>query len=425
MQAASNTQNKGNSLPEKRVALLWNESFLWGLMAYKALKNASLPFELIRAEDIRNGCLDEYGVLFVPGGWASNKLKALGDSGIGAIRNFVREGGHYLGFCGGAGLATQDGIGLLAIKRRPTKDRVPSFSGRIRLNTNSHLLWKNISEPVFHAWWPSQFAMEVGGSKILAAYGEALPDAFSSDLNTGDVSAYGDWTELEKIYGINLDPKRLLNEPAVVEGRFGKGSVILSLIHFDTPGDSNGSAVLKTLWEYLADYKAANDCQTLIAEEQETDARVSPSVAEILTNASDLITLGARNFLWFWRNPMLLQWRRGVRGLEYCTLYILIKEIASLSNVLTIDETGEEIPVKIRNLLTPFAEKAKKLLLLERTAMSDGHITYEACDAPQIQALRKELFSTSKSHGGLFKELISELDDYLYYLIRTRENNPR
>jgi putative intracellular protease/amidase len=89
MQAASNTQNKGNSLPEKRVALLWNESFLWGLMAYKALKNASLPFELIRAEDIRNGCLDEYAVLFVPGGWASNKLKALGDSGIGAIRNFV------------------------------------------------------------------------------------------------------------------------------------------------------------------------------------------------------------------------------------------------------------------------------------------------------------------------------------------------
>jgi len=421
MQSASNTQNKGNSLPEKRVALLWDESFLWGLMACKALKNASLPFELIRAEDIRNGCLGEYAVLFVPGGWASNKLKALGDTGIGAIRNFVREGGHYLGFCGGAGLATQDGIGLLDIKRRPTRDRVPSFSGRIRLNTNSHLLWDNISEPVFHAWWPSQFVVEGSGIKILATYGEALPDAFSSDLNTGDVSAYGDWTELEKIYGINLDPKRLLNEPAVVEGEYGSGSVILSLIHFDTQGDGNGSAVLKTLWKYLFDYKIENGCQTLLAEDQEPETRVSPVVAEIMVAASELIALGARNFLWFWRNPMLLQWRRGVRGLEYCTLHILIKEIASLSNVLTIDDTGEEMLVKIRNLLTPFAEKAKKLLLLERTAMSDGHITYEACDAPQIQALRKELFSTSKSHGGLFKELISELDNYLYSLIGTRE----
>ena len=122
---------------------------------------------------------------------------------------------------------------------------------------------------------------------------------------------------------------------------------------------------------------------------------------------------------------MLLQWRRGVRGLEYCTLYILTKEIASLSHDPAIDETGEEMLVKIRNLLVPFSEKAKKLLLLERTAMSNGHITYEACDAPQIQALRKELFSTSKSHGGLFKELISELDAYLYCLIMTRENKLR
>jgi cobyrinic acid a,c-diamide synthase len=112
MQAAGNTQNKANSLSEKRVALLWDESFLWGLMAFNALKTASLPFELIRAEDIRNGALAGYAVLFVPGGWASNKLKALGDKGIGAIRDFVAEGGHYLGFCGGAGLATQDGIGL-------------------------------------------------------------------------------------------------------------------------------------------------------------------------------------------------------------------------------------------------------------------------------------------------------------------------
>jgi hypothetical protein len=286
-------------------------------------------------------------------------------------------------------------------------------------------LWKNISEPVFHAWWPSQFVIEGSGLKILATYGEALPDAFSSDLNAGDVSAYGNWSELEKIYGINLDPKRLLNEPAVVEGRLGKGSVILSLIHFDTPGDMNGTAVLKTLWEYLADYKAADSLQTLNVAEPGPDTGVSQLVAEIHASASELIALGARNFLWFWRNPVLLQWRRGVRGLEYCTLYILTREIALLSRDLAVDDTGEEMLVEIRNLLIPFVEKAKKLLLLERAAMSDGHITYEACDAPQIQALRKELFSTSKSHGGLFKELISELDNYLYCLIMTRENKLR
>ncbi|MDH4230564.1 MAG: BPL-N domain-containing protein [Nitrospirota bacterium] len=425
MQASGNTQNKGNSLPEKRFAFLWDESFLWGLMAYKALKSASLPFELIRAEDIRKGGLAGCTVLFVPGGWASNKVKALGDSGVAAIRNFVRDGGHYLGFCGGAGLATQDGIGLLDIKRRPTRDRVPSFSGRIRLNTNGHSLWSDIGESIFHAWWPSQFVVEGSGLKILATYGEALPDAFSSDLNTGDVSAYGDWAELEKIYGINLDPKRLLDEPAVVEGTYGKGSVILSLVHFDTPDDANGMIALKNLWKNFAAYNGKSNCQTLIAEDPEPAGRMSPVVEEIQAAVSELISLGIRNFLWFWRNPALLQWRRGVRGLEYCTLYILINEIASLSHDLTTDEEEEEMLVNIRGLLFPFVEKAKRLLLLERTAMSDGHITYEACDAPQIQALRKELFSTSKSHGGLFKELISEVDNYLYCLISTRENKLR
>ena len=37
-------------------------------------------------------------------------------------------GGSYLGFCGGAGLATMDGMGLLNVKRKPTKERVPSLS---------------------------------------------------------------------------------------------------------------------------------------------------------------------------------------------------------------------------------------------------------------------------------------------------------
>jgi hypothetical protein len=37
----------------KGVALLWDESYLWGLMAYKVLKGIGLPFDLIKAEDIK------------------------------------------------------------------------------------------------------------------------------------------------------------------------------------------------------------------------------------------------------------------------------------------------------------------------------------------------------------------------------------
>jgi len=199
------------------IAFLWDESFLWGIMAYKALREAGLPFRLLRAADIGSGALLDCSALVVPGGWASNKIKVLGEPGISGIRQFVKEGGTYIGFCGGAGLATSDGIGLLDARRTPTDRRVPSFSGRIRLVLRHDPLWKGIDDPVFRAWWPSQLIVGEGVS-VLARYGEALADAFSSDLNVGDALAAGGWEELEEYYGINLDPGRMLNEPSVMRG---------------------------------------------------------------------------------------------------------------------------------------------------------------------------------------------------------------
>jgi len=434
-----------------RVAFLWDESFLWGLMAYKALKANNLPFELIRSEDIKRGQLKNYKMLFVPGGWASNKLKTLGDTGINEIKKFVNNSGNYLGFCGGAGLATLDGIGLLNIKRMPTKQRVPSFSGRIHLKINTHPIFADspihpfTHSPIFHAWWPSQFLINDKKIKTLAAYGNALPDSFSSDLNVGDVESNGRWAQMEKVYGINLNPKRLLNEPAVVEGRYGKGKVILSLIHFDTPDDENGAKVLRNLWRYLNTGCRIQDTRCKQHPPQSPldkggikggyHASCIVHHASLLPDleaaVEELIALGSRNFLWFWRNPMLLQWRRGVRGLEYCTLYGMIKELSAVSTQLS---AGEKVKLQeIKKLLLPFAKKAKRLLILERHAMQNGHITplspplvrggWGGEVTSEIQKIRTELFGDSKSHGGLFKELIDEIDSVLYLLLHLRADS--
>lgn len=413
-----------------RAALLWDESFLWGVMAHKALRACGLAFDMIRAKDIRDGLLHDYALLFVPGGWASNKLKALGEDGVEGIRRFVQEGGSYVGFCGGAGLATQDGIGLLEVKRRPTKERVPSFSGRIGLNVTSHPLWTGLphselntpnSELVFHAWWPSQFVVENTNATILASYGTALPDSFSSDVNVGDAEAVNKWPELERLYQINLDPKRLRGEPAVIAGTFGKGKVVLSLVHFDTPGDANGEAVLKNIWMHLGGEIAAQDAGYVISHEEELELHAMPRkasgtesiISDMECSVKDIIELGCRNFLWFWRNPMLLQWRRGVRGLEYCTLSVMMKELTEAHRGGAFTCTPSDLE-RIRELLLPFADKAKRLLLMERYAMQNGHITYEKCDDPGIQSIREELFSRSKSYGGLFKRLLDEIDVCLF-----------
>ncbi|MBI5740039.1 MAG: hypothetical protein HZA16_04885 [Nitrospirae bacterium] len=428
-------------------------------MAYRALRDLGLPFDLIRSEDINNGCLDKYKLLFVPGGWASNKEKSLGDKGTEAIREFVRNGGNYLGLCGGAGLATLEGIGLLNIRRKPTRQRVPSFSGRIFLNVKGHPMWEgNLelrvksqelreetgilnssfftlnSEVVFHAWWPSQFLIEDGGIDVLATYGEALADSFSSDLNTGDIGANGDWAGLEKIYGINLDPGRLKDEPAVVEGRYGKGRVVLSLVHFDTPDDVAGQRVLKNVWEYLncgevkgqgAKGKGQEEEYSKFKIQNSTDSspvtRHPLLIDELESAVDDLISFGERNFLWFRRNSILLQWRRGVRGLEYNTLYIMIREIKkAISNqqsAISIPNILTELR-DIETALAPFIDKAKKLLILERHALQKGHITYERCEDPEIQEIRAELFGRSKSHGGRFKDLLDRIDDLLFVLIK-------
>lgn len=412
---------------KKVAALLWDESFLWGVMAYAALKKLALPFETVRAEDVRAGCLKDYSFIFVPGGWSSNKLKALENEGAEAIRGFVRTGGGYLGFCGGAGLATNDGLGLLDVYRKPTTERVPSFSGRIRVKTLKHDIWNGMPDSIFYAWWPPQFGSLDKEIKALAQYGRALPDSFSSDFNTGDVAAAGNWTELEQIYKINLDPSRIVGEPAVIEGRYGEGKVILSLIHFDTADDCSGGIILRNLWNYLSDGQVSFEkYETPKNNVKKFSKTNEPSLSlaiacELETAASDLIDLGIRNFLWFWRNPLLLQWRRGVRGLEYCTLYVMIGQMT----VLLKNNLDPEIEKSLRGLrkkILPFFRKAQELLIRERIALQQGHITYERCDDAAIQKLRDDLFSKSKSYGGRFKELLDEIDRIVCQLLNGHDN---
>jgi hypothetical protein len=413
-----------------RAALLWDESFLWGVMSYRALRAAGLPFDLVRAEDISRGGLEQYALLFVPGGWSSNKMKALGDEGAEAVRSFVSSGGNYLGFCGGAGLATDDGIGLLAVRRKATKERVPSFSGRVRLRTTRHPVWNSAAaSPIYYAWWPPQFGMLGKNIRALAKYDKALPDSFSSDLNTGDISASGSWKDMEQLYQINLDPARLIGESAVIEGRFGEGKVILSLVHFDTPDDNNGPTVLKNIWGYLISgcrfpSRPGPGAGNAAAGYQGTGASTAEFTiaAELESAAYDLISLGIRNFLWFWRNPLLLQWRRGVRGLEYCTLYIMIKEIAGLLE----NRNGCNMEKSLKDLkkeLLSFLLKAKDLLIRERIAMQQGHITYDQCNDMAIRKLREDLFASSKSYGGRFKELLDNIDRTLYLLLKEEDSH--
>ncbi|MDA8156211.1 MAG: hypothetical protein M0Z52_07125 [Actinomycetota bacterium] len=391
---------KGN-IHSRGAAFLWDESFLWGLAAFRALKANGLQFGLLRCDDVKRGALAGYSLLFVPGGWASNKLKALGPEGALAVREFVEAGGNYFGICGGAGLATAEGLGLLPVARRPLKERVPSLSGRVRSRLISHPIWGSGEKQheEFHIWWPSQFVVSGENTRVLAEFDGPTEDTFSSDIKAAGIK---DWTSLEQSYGLNLDPAKMHGDPLAVEGQYGRGNVLASLIHFDTPDDAAGRAVLGNIWRYLGG--------TASGATAETEAlRAGRRCAALLGPIEELMAFGLENSLWSPRG-WIIQWRRGVRGLEYATLYEMAKELAAMANGAPdtrLDELSQRLGM--------FCRKAKALLTMEKAALSSGEaLSYSSAPSPEMKALREELFSSSKSHGGEFKKILDIADNLLF-----------
>jgi hypothetical protein len=408
-------------VPMTRIAFLWDESFLWGLMAFKSFTSLGLRPEIVTAREVKGGGLDGFDVLFVPGGWASDKTVALGALGAEEIRRFVKSGGGYLGFCGGAGLAldVEWGLSLTHVSRIPTKHRVPSFSGEIELVPGelSHPVWKGVRPPYeFHAWWPGQFHIGDGdGIKVVATYGKPGRDFCLADLPASDVSGHDSgWEKWENAYGINLDPGRLAGEPAIIETTYGKGKVFLSYLHLETPGDKKGNRALLNVIEYLKPQKRASKGKGGTAKKPYPVSPAAKKASHAMMKAArEFILFGERNFLWYWRNSWVLQWRRGVRGVEYSMLYGMIKEIAERL------KTGEgfsdpalsEKVVAVSGRVIPFLEEAKALLLKERFALMNGGMSSIRSHDPEVDALREKLFSSSKRFGGEFKAILVMMDE--------------
>ncbi len=80
-------------------------------------------FKRVSAEEIRAGVLKDYAVLAEGGGRASLQAEALGDAGREKIREFVRNGGGYIGICAGAYLAAADRPYYLRLVNAKVVDR--------------------------------------------------------------------------------------------------------------------------------------------------------------------------------------------------------------------------------------------------------------------------------------------------------------
>jgi hypothetical protein len=417
-----------------RVALLWDKSFLWGYLAVSILRELGFRFDLLTAEAVGKGGLNGYQLLVVPGGWASLKSEALGATGRDELRKYVRSGGGYLGLCGGAGLALQvdEGLALLPVTRKPMAERLPNFSGSIQVRrTEAHPLWWGLQGEIsFQVWWPSQFDLvEPERVKIIGRYGKPESDFCVSDLNVCDTLEAGlDWEQLERAYGINLDPERLLNEPAILEGRYGEGRVVLSYPHLETPGNALSNLALFNIWYDSLGTCAAKDdtgadmvnLPAFIEVDKESMARVRRMAQE----AKQLIELGKKCHLWAWRNPWLLLWKRGVLGAEFGAVSVLLSGLADeLERIGVIASVGvapssqnmSPLVEKLERLWNSFQSKGRTLVEAEERSLSGQKDRNGVELGSQVRILRTAVFNCvqcygSKSYDGLYRQLLDQID---------------
>ena len=412
------------------AALLWDKSFFWGYLAVRSLTELGFTFDLVSAEAARSGALSSYQLLVVPGGWASLKSEALGPQGRDELRRFVRRGGSYLGLCGGAGLALRvdEGLGLVPVARKPPTERLANCSGSIRVRgSGNHALWCGIPDELsFQVWWPSQFEiLEPGTVQVVGSYHEPEEDFFVSDLNVFETQAAGiDWRLLERDYEINLDPRILLGEPAVLEGRFGAGRVLLSYPHLESPGDAQGNLALFNVWYgLLATATPAEKGPGVESPPPSFDPESVALLESIAEEAEALVALGERLELWNWRNPWLLQWRRGVRGAEFGTVCLLLQGLRAEAELcLGAPHNLPEISLAVQGLRKAwcsFKVRAQSLLEAEALELSGRKSEGAQESGGTVHALRMEIFNCvhcygSKSYGGLYRPLLDAVDSLLF-----------
>jgi hypothetical protein len=150
--------------------------------------------------------------------------------------------------------------------------------------------------------------------------------------------------------------------------------------------------------------------------------------------AEALVALGERLELWNWRNPWLLQWRRGVRGSEFGTVCLLLQGLRDQAErCLGVRHHPPEISLAVQGLgksWRSFKERGQSLLQAEAHELSGRKSDGTQGFGGSVPSLRMEIFNCvqcygSKSYGGLYRPLLDAVDSLLFRTLQAGRRVPR
>ena len=445
--------NKPANIPLQTVMpilhILWDDSHIWGLLAARAARAMELPHRLVRGHDIAQGLFtrERPSLLLVPGGNARHKAESLGEAGLAAIRDYVRSGGQYLGFCGGAGLAltwgdSPSGLGLCPWQRASFDDRLQHFmSGHLHVALvprpspsmppdaakrappdgddepagASALLPESMPEsPRLPVWWPGRFAPEPDGDiTVLASYERPGDDFWLADLAIADLPAdtFAAWRDL---YGLSLTPAFLAGQPCVIHGRYGEGNYILSYSHLETPDSPHANRWLAYLLRALGGLCPAREVippwQPRALEPLWND----PDLDRLDRLFGDVLQTGIKHGQLFYRTDWLMGWRTGIPGANLNNIWAALSLIRSLAPTDKAREYWREERESLLASADLFSKGAIQYLLAERLAMTLAKPLPSAVPVAMLKDQRESLFGPPMRAGGLYQEIIGPLDRLAY-----------
>ena len=169
----------------------------------------------VSAEEIRNGALNDFDVVFFPGGTASGERKSLGDEGWKQLWSFLENGGGYVGTCAGA---------YMALVNEERKE------GRLIDGELQEGEWER-GEAIL------EIELTDEGRKILGDYPGRLRVAYQNGpvfhpANYKELAPYTVLAYFRTEIAENNAPKGVqIDSPAIAAGAYGKGRVVVVSPH--------------------------------------------------------------------------------------------------------------------------------------------------------------------------------------------------
>ena len=200
---------------QTKVGLYLDEGCLGsGVLCWARLIEYSPELELVplTGADIRAGKLRGLDLLVCPGGGSARQLNAMKPQGVEAVKQFIADGGSYLGACAGcySVLNRPDRMGLLPY------DYISYAAGKYAALTVE-----------FSEAGAKRLGIKPGRYTVRYNGGPVLRSAASTGKGSGEtLSVYkssAGW--------VDRAPHDFVNTPSAIFGTYGKGKVIATSYH--------------------------------------------------------------------------------------------------------------------------------------------------------------------------------------------------